>query len=151
MNFGFQLHLRSKLRTCCTGRIEHLRRLWICWWIPWLWQFRKIASEWKIPIWIVKLVPTDRSIYLILAAARILGQKALFCTCKLQLSAHRFLASPKVTCYLVQYHGMKSSGRWWSLSFHLALPYSNRKGHVITSMSWQRKFHIVSLRCDVTS
>lgn len=114
-------------------------------------NFGKLQGEWKIPIWIIKQVQTDTSIYLIVAAARILGQKALFCTCKLQLSANRFFASLKVTCYLVQYQGMKGSGRWWSLSFHLALPYSNRKGHVITSMSWQRKFHIVSLRCDVTS
>lgn len=151
MNFGFQLHLGSKLRTCCTGRIEHQSACEFVDGFPDYGNFGKLQGEWKIPIWIIKLVPTDRSIYLILAAARILGQKALFCTCKLQLSAHRFLASLKVTCYLVQYHGMKSSGRWWSLSFHLALPYSNGKGHVITSMSWQRKFHIVSLRCDVTS
>ena len=106
---------------------------------------RKIACEWKIPIWTIEQVPTDTSIYLIVAAAGILGQK-LLCTYKLQLSANRFLAWVKVTSYL------SSSVPWpkeqWSLSFHLALPgpIENTKGYLIASMWWrQRKFHIVSL------
>ncbi len=118
-------------------------QLWIPWWIM-THGNRKIACEWKIPIWIIEQVPTGTSIYLIVTAAGILGQK-LFCTYKLQLSANRFLAWVKVTSYL------SSSVPWpkeqWSLSFHLALPgpIENKKGYLIASMSWQRKFHIVSL------